>query len=99
PCGPRMDLAVGTLPPGIELCVKSGCPTTTSAGTPFEVGIVLQMRTRLLSVSATAITLPSDATPVGDRIPAWVRAIFVVVKSFWPNTTSALPRQTGQGVS
>ena len=96
PCGPRMDLALGTLPPGIEPWVKSACPTTTSAGTPFVAGILLQISTRLLSVSATAITLPSEATPVGDRIPVCVSAMLVVVKSFWPSTTSAVPRQTGQ---
>src|ERR1051325_3099084 len=95
-CGPRRDLAVGALADGLVL-VKSGWPTTTSAGWLLTLGMVFQMRTRLWSVSATTTRIPSDRAPVGRRraLLLAARLSVVVVKSGWPSTTVALPRQTG----
>src|SRR5262245_41637549 len=96
PCGPLMDFADGGFD-GVFV-VKSGWPTTTSAGWLFWLGMVFQISTRLLSVSATTRRTPSEATAVGLRRPLRVgrRVGSVVVKSFWPRTTEAVPTQTGQ---
>ena len=53
-------------PTGLVL-VKSGWPTTTSAGWLLMLGMRFQMSTRLWSVSATTTCTPSDATAVGRR--------------------------------
>ena len=71
PCGPRSEAAVGVVPGKVRE-VKLLCPTTTSGGCWMLVGIVFQMRMRLLSVSATARWVPSEAIAVGDRIPVAV---------------------------
>src|SRR5215471_4335068 len=94
PCGPRMDFAVGGTEVNVDL--KSGCPTTTSAGALLEEGMVFQINTRLLFVSATARTVPSVATAVGSCRPLCEAAGSMVVKSGCPNTKLALPPQTGQ---
>src|ERR1700722_2821957 len=68
------------IPPGwLRLCavggsglsneLKSGCPTTTSAGAPLVVGMLFQIRTRLLSKSATTSFFPSLQSPSGSPIP------------------------------
>src|SRR5271170_6585156 len=67
-------------PPGwLRLCavggsgladeIKSGCPTTTSAGTPFVVGMEFQIRTRLFASSATTSRVPSLQIPSGSCRP------------------------------
>src|SRR5580704_10209235 len=84
PEGPRREVAEG----GTEvlLWTKSVWPTTTSAGWPFDFGREFQIRTRLLSVSATTSTFPSVAIPVGLRKPVAVRASLELRKSGWPRT-------------
>src|ERR1039457_4880722 len=62
-------------------------------------GIVRQMRTRLLSVSATASTLPSVATAVGVRMPFALMLYVVLLKSGCPSTSEAEPTQIGQGLA
>src|SRR6266478_6900869 len=94
PCGPRMDLAVGGTVVSVDL--KSGCPTTTSAGALWDAGMVFQINTRLLFVSATARTAPSVATSVGNCIPLCEAAGSVFVKSACPSTRLAVPPQAGQ---
>src|ERR1700729_1323337 len=68
PCGPRNEDAVG-VSPGKPAEVKLVCPTTTSGGCWRVAGIVFQISTRLLTVSATARWVPSDAIAVGCRMP------------------------------
>ncbi len=43
----------------------SGWPTTTSAGWPFEAGILFQIKTRLNPKSATKRCVPSEVTETG----------------------------------
>jgi hypothetical protein len=53
------------------MVVKSGWPRTRFAGAFEEVGMEFQIRTRLLSVSATAKMVPSVATAVAAfKLPA-----------------------------
>ena len=49
-----------------SLEVKSGCPTTTSAGAPFSVGISFQMRIRLLFWSTTMSRPPATTRSLGS---------------------------------
>src|SRR5689334_2345975 len=66
-----------------------------SAACPLLAGMVFQSSTRLFDVSATARTLPSEATPVGRRMAVALAALPVDVKSGWPTTAEALPTHTG----
>ena len=61
PCGPRNPSAAVRGKPEL----KSDWPTTTSGSVPLAVGKLRQIRTRLLSASATASIVPSDATETG----------------------------------
>src|SRR5579872_3022660 len=87
-----MELAVTTTGASV---LKSGWPSTTSAGWPFTVGNEFQMRIRLLAVSATATIFPSEATAKGRFIPVWETAVPDPVKSVCPSTTLACPTHTG----
>src|SRR5271156_45142 len=69
--------------------VKSGCPTTTSAGAPLVVGMVFQIKTRWLFSSATTSRVPSLQSSSGWLRPVWLASSPLLVKAGWPTTTSA----------
>src|SRR5579863_4305397 len=52
--------------------VKLTCPTSTSAGLPFCVGIEFQINTRLYPRSATKTCRPSLVTETGLSMVPWV---------------------------
>src|SRR5258708_31369795 len=89
-----MDFAVGGTV--VRVVLKSGWPTTTSAGALLDVGRVCQISTRLLLVSATARMVPSVATAVGNCSPVCEAPGSVDVKLACPSTTLAEPPQAGQ---
>src|SRR5208283_4504523 len=74
--------------------VKLGAPTTTSAPTPFVVGMEFQINTRLFCVSATNSLPFCIHTPCGPRSELAVGSVLIgsdcqSVKVFCPTTTSA----------
>src|ERR1700722_18680852 len=69
--------------------VKFGSPSTTSAGWLLDVGILFQIITRLLSVSATNRRDPCTQTACGPRNEELESPIAALVKSACPSTMSA----------
>src|SRR3989338_6776135 len=81
------------LPPLLAVLeVKSGWPSTISAGAKFVVGMEFQIRTRLLFTSVTKSLFPSEEGACGKLRDRALRPPLLAVpelKSGGPNTTSA----------
>src|SRR5260221_589528 len=73
--------------------IKSGCPTTTSAGWSLPVGRVFQIKTLLLVESTTNNRPLLTTKPLGpfsveaDAVPPWFAVL--LTKSGCPRTMSA----------
>src|SRR5208283_5961291 len=86
PSGSRSPVSVVA---ALEL-LKLGWPTTTSAGAPLVVGMLFQMRIRLLLRSATNSLPATTNNPFSGRFnPDCVVAPALEVKFGWPTTRSA----------